>query len=247
MPKLEDVKKALEALDGGNDLYGVVISELDKLKSKVTEEKNRGITEVSKRNKEVESMKAYKKAMDALGFDPEESELDDFVSTVSDTMTQYNDIVKGKTKDGDLDITKFPQWKDLQKQLRTLSKNSEKLTADLEVERKEKETLRTKTRNNVIKTTLLKTLSDKVHGPDLLVNDLINNGRVSLAEDEKTVVFVEGEDQVDYDEGITKVLDERKDILKSNQSGGGGSGGSGGKGSSKDDKQKWVDEFNANR
>jgi len=73
--------------------------------------------------------------------------------------------------------------------------------------------------SRAIKAKLTEALRDKIFGHDLLAETLIAQGKVKLAEDE-TVVFVNGEDEIDFDKGIKKVIESRPDLQKNTQAGG---------------------------
>ena len=75
MPTLDDVKKSLEALENGGDLYGVVVSAIDQAR---TTERQKGIDENRNVRKERDGLARYKNAVNDLGYDG--GELETFVS-----------------------------------------------------------------------------------------------------------------------------------------------------------------------
>jgi hypothetical protein len=244
MPKsLEDVKTALEALDGGKELFEVVTNEVTGLKTQVTDltkkvdsEKQRGIRESKQRNEEIERLKPFKKAIvDGLGYDPDDTELDSFVDELKGTLSS-------KTLTDDDKVKNSPAYKEMltvQKKMQKQLDASEQARKDAEEKR---EALRQKTIRTHVKSTLVSALSEKVYGADLLAESLISSGRVVTEDDEKTVVFKNGEDSVSFEEGIEKLLEERKDIVRNTQGGGGGSGGSGGTKDEKDPSKMTPEE-----
>ena len=243
MFELKDVKRTLEGLDNGSELISVIDNTINSLSAKVEAEKRKGIEATNKRNKENEGLRKYKTAVKTLGYDSEELELDDFVSNVSSDLSNFKKVSKDG---GGLDFTATPQYKELNKQLRQLTKNSEKMTAELEAEKERAKQLKIRNQNSTIKSTLLKTLNDKMIGVDLVADNLINSGKVKLDEDEKTIVFADGESVIDFDDGIKNLLEERKDLLKNQQHAGGGSAGDGGSGkkdSSIEEKKEWVKNY----
>lgn len=254
MPKtMDDVKKALEALENGSELFEAVTSTVSDLERKITAEKNKGISEVNKRNKEAENMRKFKKAWESLGFNPDESEIDEFASGISENMKQLTELTSGDGKGTkDLDITKIPAYQEMNKTVKKLTKQIETQSQELNSEREKAASLIKKTQASTMKSALLKHLGDKVYGADILADNLITSGRVKVDEaDESKIVFVKGDDTLDFDAGIKTVLEERKDILKNSQSGGAGTGAGGKPPSTDGDKEKkhkeWVNDFNKNR
>lgn len=211
MPKsLEDIKKALEATDGGADLVKALEAHVSGLEDSIKAEKEKGTTEVKKRNSEAEGLRKFKKAMtDKLGFDPDEHELDDFVADIVDRL-----------KEEKPDPKKDPQYKSLQKQV-------DKLTKTLETERQEKEDLRSRNQRSLMRSKLTKAFDNKAIGADLLADNLINSGKVKVDDDGETVVFVNGDETIEFDKGIEDVLKNRQDLAKNGQKPGGGSSPSG--------------------
>ena len=70
----------------------------------------------------------------------------------------------------------------------------------------------------------------KVYGADLLANELVTQGRVKLLDDERTVVFVDGDNETPFGDGMKAVLEQRKDLVRNPQRGGAGSSGGGDEG-----------------
>jgi len=229
MPKsLEDLKKALEAMQGGSEFVDVLNTTLTTEKSAreaaenlAKEEKQRGITEVNKRNKEAEGLRKFKIAFETLGYNSEDSTLDDFLEGITEKIKGGGGNGKGQ---GDLP----PEVRELQKTMKKLEKDLTTTRTELESERAKANELKSKTFKSTMRSALLTALNEKVYGADLLADTLISSGKVKLDVDESTVLFVEGDNTLEFDEGVKKLLETRKDIIKNSQQAGGGSGGSGG-------------------
>lgn len=223
MPKsLEDVKKALEAVDGGAELYEAVTTGISAESKRADTEKTRGIAEANKRNKENEGLRKFKKSMETLGFDHDSDELDTFVEDMTGKLKEASE------KHDPKDVTKSPQYQEILKTTKKLQKQLDTQAEELKSEKENASTMKVKTQRNQMKSVLMTTLNEKVYGADYLVESLISNDKVKLDEDdEKVVIFVEGDNTIEYEDGIAKLLEARKDIVKNPQSGGGGTGGSG--------------------
>jgi len=176
-------------------------------------ERDKGIQEVSKRNREAESLRKYKLAFEGLGYNPEQ-DLSEFVSTVKSTK----EVATQKEMD----------LKGLSEQFTILQSNFNNIQKELTTERTQAQELRTKAKNEKLKSTLTQSLADKVYGSDFIVSDLVNSGKVDLVEDK--VVFVNDDKTTKpYEDGLKSLLDSRPDIVKSTQNPGGSTvpGGSG--------------------
>ncbi len=69
---LEQFKAALEGLENGSELLEFFVSS-------VNSEKERGIAERRAANKEAQNLRKFKLALEKLGFDREETELDTYI------------------------------------------------------------------------------------------------------------------------------------------------------------------------
>lgn len=186
MPKtLDEIKAALEAAK--------LESLFDDIVQNVEAERQRGISEKRKANKEVEALKKYKAVVDALELDPDDAE----------AVPAIKEKLAGKTApDGQVE-----------KLLKEMAKLKQTV---LEAETKAQQSdARRKTM--VIKAKLESALAEKLHAHDLVAKDLIESGRVKLLDDERTVVFVDNDDEIDFDKGLASVLDERKILVKNTQ------------------------------
>lgn len=204
-----EFKAALEAVNGGSDLINFHLSQLDA-------EKQRGISEVQRRNKEAENLRRFKMGFEALGYDGN-TDINEFVSGLRQTTEEVSQ--------------KSVTVQDLQKQLQKLSTDFKSVQSELLNERQVAQELKGKAKRETIKASLIDALKDKVYGHDFLTNDLINSGRVDLTEDNKIVFLNEDKSQVGFEDGISKLLESRPDIVKNNQRPGGAaqptSGGNG--------------------
>lgn len=192
-----EFRAALEALpDGkGSALIDYHLGQVDL-------EKQRGIAETSKRNKENESLRRFKLAFENLGY-TNENDLTEFVMN----LKSEKETVAVK------DVT----LKDLQGQLQKLTGDFQKTQAELNAERTAAIELKTKAKTEKIRGSMIETLKDKVYGHDYLINDLIGSGKVDLDEHEKVVFVNEDKTFVPLDDGVKRLLESRPDIVKNNQ------------------------------
>lgn len=230
---LEDAKKKLEEMDDGTEFVEAVVNEIEALKAKIDVEKKKGISEVKKRNSEAEGLRKFKLAMEKLGFDSDADDLESFSDELKEKIEDMSDPEKRKK------VENSPEYRDVQKQLKLLNKKLETTDTELKDEREKAGELKNRNRRSIMKSTLLGALKGKVYGPDLAAESLINDGKVTIDEDdEKTVLFKEGEDSIDFDDGIAKFLEKRKDIVINDQNPGSGDGGGDGGEKDKDEKAK---------
>ena len=219
MPKsLEDVKTALTALDAGDELYTAVLSAIDA-------EKQRGITEKHNANREAQGLRQNLTSLKAIMAELGYTDGADITSWAAETKVALENGKNGKAKDGEL--------VELKTQLARMQGSLQTVQAALETEKTEKAELRTKAQRNLMRSKLTEALKDKVYGSDFLTTSLIAEGLVAVDEDGETVVFKNGDVAVPFDDGVTRLLTERKDIVKNSQRPGGGTdsrpGGGGGK------------------
>ena len=190
---LEELKAALEAAKVKSEVIDSVVTLIE-------EEKQRGISTASKKNKEAEGLRKFKLAMESLGYDGV-GDLDQFTSSV---------ISKTKPDDGGTSLT-----------LKALNTKIQTLESSLKTEKERADKASFQARNKTIQSKLTSLLSDKVYAHDLLIKDLINDGRVDL--DGENIIFKNGDEISDCDTGLKKLLESRKDIVKTTQSAGSGS------------------------
>lgn len=198
-------RQMLEALPNGSEALDFYVSSIEA-------EKSRGISEVSKRNKENESLRKFKMAFDNLGYDGT-TDLSEYVQTLKSTTESITQ------KDSTLS--------DLQTQVKRLQGDFAKTQTELAAERQAAAELKTQAKQSKLKGVMIETLKDKVYGHDFVINDLIQSGRVDLVED-KPVFVNDDKTTVSYDEGVKKLLESRPDIVKNTQRPGGGAQPNGG-------------------
>lgn len=198
-----EFKARLEALDGGKDLYEFYVTSVES-------EKQRGITEVRDRNKEAESLRKYKIALEKLGFNKGSDELDSYIEVLKSE----------KTKASEADSTKIT-LENVNSQLSELQNKFAMAQNELSTERKRTSEVALEAKKKSLKSKLSDVLRDKVYGHDFVADSLINDGKVDM--DGENVFFKDGEAKVSFDDGIKKLLEARVDILKNTQKGGAGS------------------------
>jgi hypothetical protein len=172
----DDLKTELEKI--GKPELLEVMAEL------INQEKQKGIDEVSKRNKEAQSLRKYKKALEAAGLS-DDDDLEDFL--------------KGKTKTDD-----------------SLSLKS--LKAELDRVKQERDNERLSSKKKTLQAELTNAIGDKLYGSKYLINSLVSEGVVDMVDGE--IVFKYGDEHVNFNDGIKRVLDDNKDALKTNITGG---------------------------
>lgn len=182
MKTLDELKAELAKIKGESlfeDLVGLINAE-----------KSVGIEATHKKNKENEALRKFKKAVEALGFNGSDDELDSFTANLLESK-------KDKSSDSlTLQV--------LQKQIKTLTDN-------LESEK-------TKSKRTILSEKLNKALSDKIYGADFVIKTLINEGEVDLVDNK--IVFKNGDSIEEFDTGIKKFLETNKSIVKTNQTAG---------------------------
>lgn len=187
--ELQDIKEKLESIDGGTELMEGIIS-------LVNAEKEKGISLHNKVNAEAKNLRKFKQQFEALGYDGSD-DVDNF------TATLINKISKPET-DAESKLT-----------LKSLSQQIKNLEGTLQKERERANQYQTIAKHKTITNKLADSLSNKVYGHDLLIKDLISEGKVDLVNDE--IVFVENDTHIDFNTGISNLLEARKDIVKNSQ------------------------------
>ena len=196
---LEDLRKALEG-------HGSLDEVLEFVVGAVESEKSRGISEKTKVNLEArnlrENLNGLRTALTKVGYE-ENSDIEEFMESLSEKL-------------GSGPTTTPSDNSAVSKELAKLRRDFDKTQKELADERKSSGELKTKSARRIMKSKLSESLRDRVYGSDLLADALINDGHVSL-EDDESVVFIDGEDRIAYDDGLKKVLESRPDILKNQQ------------------------------
>jgi hypothetical protein len=128
-----------------------------------------------------------------------------------------------------------PLFKGLQHKLSKLERDYQAANEKLRIEQEAAAGLRKKHLQNIIKTKISKALHDDSGKPvmlglDLLVDNLIYENKVTVKDDGETVVFLNGDEEFNFADGIGKLKTDRKDLLINAQHSGSGSGDSGGRG-----------------
>jgi hypothetical protein len=174
---LDEMKTELEKIGKTDLMEG--IAEL------ISQERNRGIDEVSKRNKEAQNLRKYKLALEAAGL----NEGDDLTEFLSKKTTTKDDSISLKSLKAELDRVKA-------------ERDNERLSG----------------KKKTLEAELTNAFGDKVYGSKYLIKDLIANGSVDQIDGE--IVFKSGDEHISFAEGIQKVLDNNKDMLRTNQTAG---------------------------
>lgn len=202
---LEEFKAAISSLQDKDDLMEFFVSQVES-------EKQRGISERQKANREAQALRRFKIAMEKLGY-ADDTDLEEFTGKMREAQEASQAVTESGLKSGEVT--------ELTKQLKKLQQDFTTTKAQLDEEKKNALELKTRAERNQIKAKLIDALKDKVYGHDLLADSLISNGQVALEADD--VVFIDGENRVGFDVGLKSLLDKRTDILKNTQKGGAGS------------------------
>ena len=175
---------------------------LEFIRSAVENEKQTGITLKRKANSEAQNLRRWKTKLEELGYDGDDPE------AIAEWLKQKAPPVKEGEPNPEIEKLRR-EFKKAQDALaeKTAEASKVKATSD----------------SRAIKAKLTEALRDKVYGHDLLADTLISSGRVKLADDE-SVVFVNGEDELDFEKGVKRLLESRPDLLKNTQTPGAKSG-----------------------
>lgn len=158
---------------------------LEDIVDSINAEKEKGISEKSKANKEAQNLRKFKTAVEAIGYG-DSDDLDSFVSS----------IIKVKNKK--------PEENTLT--LKTLNEQIESLKTELN-------SARNKSKHDKIKAKLTEALSDKILGSKYIVDSLVSSNSVDIDGDD--VIFKYDGSVVSFQEGIKKVMEDNKDLIKS--------------------------------
>lgn len=196
MATLEEVLSKLSEED-----KGVVVAAIES-------EKTKGIDESRKKGNEIKKhltdLNKLKDTLKELELDPD----GDLSEQISSLKTKIN---SGATSD---EVTK--QIKSLQKQVETLTGN---LTEKERIAQEKSAKLARQTLTNA----LTKALGEKVYASEHVIANLIHSGKVKLGDDEETVLFVDGESELEFSKGVESFLKGNPGIVKNSQNPGGGS------------------------
>lgn len=194
---------ALEALENGKDL-------LEFHTSAVLDEKNRGVEEFRRANKDVSKLKHFKKLINDLGWDGE-SDVEEFIESVKNLQ----DV-------GTQSPTESKEYGELKKNLTKLQKDFESAQTELKTEREQRSELQKVNKIKTIENTLTPKLAEEFYGAPLMIKALIADNMVDVAED-GNVVFKQGDKTLGISDGLKWLGDTYSDARKNKQAPGSGS------------------------
>lgn len=199
MPKtLDEVRSFLEKQPDGKDYIEAIVTSVES-------EKQRGIQESQKSNKEAQNLRKYKIALEGLGYNAEEHQLEDFITTLKTSKEEATESKKTKTT-----------LESISKDFENLKKNFDTSQLELAKERKLAQDLKQKTITSKLKETLTTKLGQTIYGADLIIDSLITSGKVAVDENENPI-FKDGDKSVSIDDGVKQFLEARPDLVKNNQ------------------------------
>ena len=199
----EEFLKALEALENGRDLVEFHTQQ-------VTAEKTRGIEERRKANAEAQGFRRFKIGFEKLGWDGE-SELDDFIGTIKQTVEGTG-------------VQTSTELADVTKSLNRLKSDFEKTQKELATEKSEREKLQTQNRNKTIESKLTN-LNDEFYGAQYLIKSLIADQTVDLDETGE-LIYKKGDQVLTKEDGLKWLQETNSGNRKNGQKPGAGSKGS---------------------
>jgi len=199
MPKtLDEAKKALLGLEGGNDFWEAISTwNLGSVK----DEKDTGIR-ISKEYKG--RLESVNKVLTDLGFNP--SDIESFGKSLKDKLE------KGKTATDNLSTS--------DERMQSMETKFSSLETKLTESEGKASKFENSLKHSTIKEALLKALSPSMYSADIHANNIISNGLAVLSDDNKTVMFKDGESTIDFEAGIQKYKDANKESIKDTQRGG---------------------------
>ncbi len=204
MKTLDDVKAILMKDADGVALYDVV-------SNAILQERNKGkglVTEVqTKLDRAFSTLKA-------IGFDPAAGDSDTFVSDI-----------KGKLESVDKSKEKLS---DSEKRLQSFESSIKTLTENLSKSTEKATRFETAYKGGIMKDALITKLSGKLHGAEAHVKAIIADGLVSLADDNKTVLWKKGNETIELDKGLSEYQEANKRDIINDQRPGSGTGNPGG-------------------
>lgn len=199
MPKtLEETRAFLEKQEGGAEYVEAIVSSIEA-------EKQRGILESQKSNKEAQNLRKFKIALEGLGFNQEEHQLEDFITTLKTSKEEASESKKTKTT-----------LESISKDFENLKKNFDASQLELAKERKLAQELKQKNINSKLKEVLSLKLGQTIYGADLIIDSLITTGKVSVDENENPI-FKDGEKIITIDDGVKQFIEARPDLVKNKQ------------------------------
>jgi hypothetical protein len=197
---LDELKEAIKGSAQEADVLDFVVRQVEM-------EKSTGIDRHRKANKEAEglrkSLTAIKDKLSDLGWE-EDSDLEEFFDSLK------------KTKE---------TAPESNKELKKLTKQLVELKSQLDAKTAAESELRGKTSKLRIKTKLGADISDKVWASEYVVDGLINSQKIGYDDDTDSVVWLDGETRIPYDQGLKRWLDSNQSLLKNSQKPGASSAG----------------------
>ena len=194
---IEDLRQVLKDSPAVEEIVGFV-------NAQVEAEKQQGIATHRKANNEAQGLRKWKTAMETVGYQGEPDGIEEWLAEKTKAQPE---------KKGGPDP-------EIEKLRREFKKAQEALIA----EQQKAAAIKAASDKRLIKARLSESLRDNMHAYDLLADSLINDGRVRLTEDER-VVFVDGDNEIDYEVGLKKLRESRPDLMKNTQAPGARSNG----------------------
>lgn len=197
--------------------YKMPQDEQDFVSGLIEAEKNLGITESRKKNKEAQTVRAeLNRLRDLLKanleLDPE--------GELEEQITALKEKLQKSSKTSDDDGKSNAEIEKLRKEMKAMTDRFQK---QIDEEKTAKEAVQQRLRNSKIKEVLDKAMGDVFIGKELVIKDFIREGKVKLTDDEN-VVFVDGDDEIELTKGIDLFRKNNSDLVRNNQVP--GSGGS---------------------
>lgn len=193
---IEDLRQVLKDSPALNDVVAFVEGQVDA-------ERNKGVEAHRKVTKEAQSLRRFKQALESAGYEGDAEQVDEWLQSMKKTPAK---------PDGQVD----PEIEKLRKEFLKAQKA-------LEEEKANVSKIKQSSDRKTMKAKIAEALRDKVYGHDLLADSLIGEGRVKLLEGDE-VVFVDGDNEVEFGAGMKKLLESRPDLLKNTQAPGARSG-----------------------
>jgi hypothetical protein len=200
--------------------YKISDDEVTEINGLIQAEKDKGISESKKKNKEVLEVKTeLNKIRDMLrgnlDLDPD-GDLEEQAKVLKEKLEKST----AKAEAGSLAELEDRLKKDFDKRLKESEAKAQK---QIDTEKAEKEAVASKFRNSKISQILKKAMGDQFIGSDLAIKDFIRENKVKLTDDE-TVIFVDGDDEVELAKGLEKFKKDNPDLVRNTQSPGSGGG-----------------------
>lgn len=232
--KLEDVLKALEALENGEELINVVKAELNKKNNEAKNLRTRAKTAEDALSEHKKTLAIVLEKMGIEGFDSDEFDLDDALEAY-DTAMKAKEGGKGKGKDD-------PEFAELQRQVAKLTKTMDTLKKEKEAADKAVLDEQAKRHSMLVQTELLSSLTE---GKAIKANVLVDVLKkfIKVGEDEKLVFTTDVGDEVSVKDGVAGWLKANPEFVENTSRGGAGShGGPGGAGKTEEEAAKSMAE-----